>query len=123
MKKFNLDKSITYKSRLLNTLVSEWTSGAKNCKNLDVILENCNFFVFNTVEYKRLQKWAQYEIKGAHEALLKIHYNYLEWVTWYDGVFMGLTKKYCYKSDFNPKLMSTGYVYKGTEILFNKIQN
>lgn len=70
--------------------------------------------VYSNPKYTTLPKYMQSEIKGYIAANFDVMYDYIEFVHWYDGKFVG--KDLPYGEGFKQELINeSNYVYKGTE--------
>jgi len=83
------------------------------------ILDSIDSRIRKSTAYSKIGEIGRSNITGHIEAHFQMMYDELDWCCWYDGKFMGLTKKFKYDENFNQELMKTAHVYKGTEIKYN----
>jgi len=115
----NLDKRYSMQNGLRHEIQYIFSSARKHKTPFETILQNISDRIRNTDKYKKIGEIGRANISGHIEAHFQMMYNELEWVCWYDGVFMGLTKQFEYVKEYNQDLMECGHVYKGTEIRYN----
>ena len=77
------------------------------------ILESINLIVYTNQKYTTLPNYMQSKINGYIDANFDFMYEFVEWVHWYDGKFVG--KNLVFDSNYNQDKTVSNYVYIGTQ--------
>lgn len=82
------------------------------------ILQSLKDRVYENPKYKTLPMYVRTEINGYIEANFDLMYDFVEWVHWYDGKFVG--KNLPYGNNFKQELIdSSHHVYIGTQDIYS----
>ena len=101
-------------SSLKNEIKSIFRNAKKNHISHDDILKSLKERVYTNEKYTTLPNYMQSEIKGYIFANLDIMYEYVEFVHWYNGIFVH--KNLPYGKDFKQELIDEStHVYIGTQ--------
>jgi len=85
----------------------------KEKRNHSQILESINLMVYTNQKYTTLPNYMRANINGYIAANFDFMFEFVEWVHWYDGKFVG--KNIVYDSNFYQDKTVSAYVYIGTE--------
>ena len=116
-----ITKHTTFKKRLqiVNSLKSElrhiFADAKRNNQTQKYILDQITDRVYNN-KYSNIQYLTggeRFLIQGYTDCLFDDMWNYLEWVHWYNSVFVGTNLPYGDK--FDNLLVQSAFVYKGTQ--------
>jgi len=117
-------KNSTWKQKLssISSLKSDikyiFKSAKQNRINHSDILKSIKERVYTDAKYTTLPNYIQSNIKGYIEANFDMMYNYIEWVHWYNGKFVG--KELPYNNNFKQELIdNSAYVYINTEDIYS----
>ena len=112
-------KNTTWKQKLnsdnslKNDIKHIFKYARKEKRNHGQILESIGLMVYNSSKYTTLPNYMQSAINGYIAANFDFMYEFVEWVHWYDGKFVG--KNLVYNSDYDQNKTVSNYVYIGTE--------
>ena len=112
-------KNTTWKQKLnsdetlRNDIKHIFKYARKEKRNHNQILESINLMVYTNQKYTTLPNYMQSSINGYIKANFDFMYEFVEWVHWYGGEFVG--KNVVYNSDFDQDKLISNYVYIGTE--------
>ena len=110
-------KQKLYSSHALTSKVKDIFRNAREYrKPHHAILNRLREEVYERQMYLTLPMYMRSEINGYIKAHFEIMYEYVEWVHWYDGKFVG--KDLPYGNNFNQDLVKSAHVYKGTENIY-----
>ena len=94
-----------------------FSSAKKNNTSHSNILESLNLRVYKTAKYTTLPNYMQSSLNGYIDANLDLMYDCLEWVHWYNDIFVG--KDLPYGKDFKQELINkSAHVYKNTQNIY-----
>tara|TARA_R110001632_G_C11200413_1_gene403117 strand:+ start:361 stop:720 length:360 start_codon:yes stop_codon:yes gene_type:complete len=98
---------------LKNDIKHIFAYARKEKRNHSQILESINLMIYTNQKYTTLPNYMQSSINGYISANFDFMYEFVEWVHWYDGKFVG--KNLVYNSDYDQNKTISDYVYIGTE--------
>tara|TARA_R110002153_G_scaffold226087_3_gene378714 strand:+ start:467 stop:826 length:360 start_codon:yes stop_codon:yes gene_type:complete len=112
-------KNTTWKQKLnssetlRNDIKHIFKYARKEKRNHGQILESIKLMIYTNQKYTTLPNYMQSSINGYIRANFEFMSEFVEWVHWYDGKFVG--KNVVYNSEFEQDKLISDYVYIGTE--------
>ena len=112
-------KNTTWKQKLnsdealKNDIKHIFAYARKEKRNHGQICESIKLMIYTNQKYTTLPNYMQSSINGYIRANFDFMYEFVEWVHWYDGKFVG--KNVVYNSEFEQDKLISDYVYIGTE--------
>lgn len=114
----NLDRRLEIVRNYQRTAKSMFDIASKDHLSHDWITESIKYLVYEHVNYSRLANADRSEVNGYINCLYDCQWSKVEWVHWYNGVYVG--KNVDYSNGFDKDLLESAHCYIGTQDIYTE---